>query len=89
MASYMLVRHKVKDFTEWKRGYDAHLPARVAAGLTEKHLLRGSGDSNDVAVLFEAQDLDRATTFAASAELRDKMQEVGVLGRPDISFLND
>jgi hypothetical protein len=39
MASYMLIRHKVRDFSEWKRGYDAHLPKRIEAGLTEKHLL--------------------------------------------------
>ena len=31
MASFMLIRHKVRDFPEWKRGYDAHLPKRVEA----------------------------------------------------------
>jgi len=40
MASYMLVRHKVRDFSVWKPGYDAHLPKRVEAGLTEAHLFR-------------------------------------------------
>jgi hypothetical protein len=43
MASYMLIRHKVRNFSEWKRGYDAHLPKRIEAGLTEKYLLRGAG----------------------------------------------
>ena len=48
MASYMVVRHKVRNFPEWKAGYDAHLPKRVEAGLTEKHLLRGADDPNEV-----------------------------------------
>lgn len=88
MAGYMLVRHKVRDFPVWKHGYDAHLPKRAEAGLTEKHLLRGANDPNEVIILFEARDLGRARTFAESAELRAKMQEVGVTDKPDIYFLN-
>ena len=88
MSSFMLVRHKVRDFKSWKAGYDAHQPKRVEAGLTEKYLLRGSDDPNEVVALFEAQDLSRAKAFATSAELREKMEEVGVVGKPDIYFLN-
>ncbi len=88
MASYMLIRHKVRDFSKWKPGYDAHLPKRVEAGLTEKYLLRGDHDSNEVVLLFEAQDLNRAKAFAESAELRETMQKLGVLDKPDIYFLN-
>jgi hypothetical protein len=88
MASYMLVRSKVRDYPEWKRGYDAHLPKRVEAGLTEKYLLRGAKDQNEVIVLFEARDLNRAKTFAESTDLRETMQKVGVIDKPDIYFLN-
>lgn len=89
MASYLLVRHKVSDFAEWKRGYDAHLPKRVEAGLTEKYLLRGAHDPNEVILLFAAQDVNRAKAFAESADLRETMQKVGVVDKPDIYFLND
>ncbi len=88
MASFMLVRHRVRDFSEWKRGYEAHLPKRAEAGLTEKYLLRGANDSNEVVLLFEAKDLSRAKTFAESVDLRETMQKLGVLDRPDIYFLN-
>jgi len=88
MAGYLLVRHKVRDFSDWKRGYDAHLPKRVAAGLTEKYLLRGAHDASEVILLFEAQDLNRAKAFAESADLKETMQKVGVVDRPDIYFLN-
>ncbi len=88
MAHYMLVRHKVRDFSKWKPGYDAHLSKRVEAGLTEKYLLRGADDSNEVVLLFEAQDLKRAKAFAESPDLRETMQKVGVLDKPDIYFLN-
>jgi hypothetical protein len=88
MASYLLIRHKVRDFSEWKRGYDAHLPKRTEAGLTEKHLLRGASDANEVILLFQAEDLGRAKAFAESPDLRQTMQNVGVLDKPDIYFLN-
>lgn len=60
MASYLIVRHKVRDFSEWKPGYDAHLPTREEVGITEKYLLRGADDPNEVIIFFEAADLSRA-----------------------------
>ena len=69
MANYLLVRHKVADFVVWKPGYDAHLPKRTEAGLTEKYLLKGADDPNEVVALFEAADLGRAKVFAESADL--------------------
>ena len=89
MTSYLLIRHKVRDFSEWKRGYDAHLPTRAEAGLTEKHVLRGASDLNEVVLLLEANDLNRAKAFAESPDLRQTMQKVGVVDKPDIYFLNE
>jgi len=86
--AFLLIRHRVKDFKAWKTGYDAHQSKRTEAGLTEKYLLRGAEDANEVVLLFEAQDINRAKVFASSADLREKMQEVGVIDKPDIYFLN-
>jgi hypothetical protein len=88
MANYMLIRHKVRDFSGWKHGYDGHLPKRDEASLSEKYLLRGAKDPNEVIILFEVEDLKRAEAFAASADLKDIMQKVGVVDKPDIYFLN-
>ncbi|TFW03176.1 cyclase [Oxalobacteraceae bacterium OM1] len=89
MSSYMIVRHKVRDFAQWKPGYDAHLPKRNEAGLTEKYVLRDAQDPNEVILMFEAKDLGRAKAFAESTDLRETMQKVGVIDQPDIHFLND
>jgi heme-degrading monooxygenase HmoA len=84
----MLVRHKVRDFNEWKIGYDSHRQNRDAAGLTEVQLLRNEQDPNEVVALFEARSLDDAKAFASSEDLKEAMQKVGVVDRPDIYFLN-
>jgi hypothetical protein len=86
--SFMMIRHKVKDYAAWKPGYDAHEPARTRAGLTEKYLLRSADDPNEVVILLEAKDLERAKAFASSPDLKAKMQEVGVVDIPDVYFLN-
>ena len=84
---YGLVRHKVADFSKWKPVYDDHLPARQKAGLTEKYLLRNIDNPNEVILLFEGEDLQKAREFVASADLREKMQASGVIDKPDIYFL--
>jgi hypothetical protein len=77
----------VQDFAKWKVAYDVHLGARKAAGLTERQLLRNADSPNEVILLFEANDLGKARAFASSADLRQKMQEAGVIDKPDIYFL--
>lgn len=85
---YLLVRHKVADFSKWKPAYYAHSPARQKAGLKEEHLLRNTDDPNEVILLFEAEDLQKAKEFGASADLREAMQDAGVVDKPDIYFLS-
>jgi len=87
--SYVLIRHKVADFSIWKKVYDAHLPLRQNAGLKEDQRFRGANGSNEVVILFSTENLERAKEFAGSEELRLTMQKAGVIGRPDVSFLED
>jgi len=87
--NYLLIRHKVADFAKWKSVYDAHGPARANAGLKEERLLRSIDNPNEVVLLFSAQDLDKAKQFAASDDLRQRMQQAGVTNKPDLWFLID
>jgi hypothetical protein len=89
MSHFVLIRHKVRDFNAWKAGFDGHAPKRIEAGLSDKQVLRSSEDSNEVVLLLEAKDLNRAKAFVASADLRETMQSFGVVDKPDVYFLND
>ena len=84
-----MIRHTVRDFNEWKPGYDSHLPVREAAGLTESQLLRGSDNPNEVVILLKVADLAKAKTFIGSPDLKNVMQEFGVTGVPEITILFD
>ncbi len=89
MLTHVLIRHKVRDYSVWKRVYDGQLPKRLEAGLAEKYLFRGANDTNEVIILFEAKDLGRAKAFSESSDLRETMEKAGVIDKPDVYFLND
>jgi hypothetical protein len=86
--AHILVRHKVSDYSKWKSAYDTHSPARQEAGLKEERLLRNVDDPSEVILLFEVKDLEKGRQFAASAGLREAMQDAGVVDKPDIYFLD-
>jgi len=82
----MFVRHTVKDFAEWKKGYDGFDDKRKAMGVTGDGVYQAEGNPNDVTVYHDFASLDAAKAFAGSAELKSVMKEAGVVGAPDIWF---
>jgi hypothetical protein len=85
--AFLLVRHKVRDYAKWKRGYDAHASARRKAGVRQKALLRNARNPREVFVLLQAGSLKAAKAFASSSGLRKRMKEAGVVGKPEMSLL--
>jgi hypothetical protein len=68
-------------------GYDDSLAARREASLKKKYLLRNVVDPNEVILLHEVQDLQKAKDFVSSSNLRERMQQSGVLGEAKGYFL--
>ena len=85
---YFLVRHKVTDFAKWKPVFDEHGTTRQASGSKGGLLLRSADDPNEVVLLLEWDDLDRARQFAGSDDLRQAMQRAGVADQPDLYSLD-
>ncbi len=84
----LIVRHKVKDFAAWQSAFDDHAPARLAAGLANARLFTSADDPNEVVIIFDAADIEKAKAFGASPELKEAMANAGVADKPDIYFLN-
>jgi heme-degrading monooxygenase HmoA len=84
---YILVRHKVADYPKWKPAFDEHSATRQANGSRGGQLFRNANDPNELVILFEWDDLERARQFAQSEDLRQAMQRAGVADQPDIYFL--
>ena len=80
----IVLRHKVRDFASWKQQYDEHANARAAAGLINDRVLQIVDDPNDVVVIFEYQDLQKAREFTSSPDLKAAMEAAGVVEEPTI-----
>lgn len=85
---YMLVRHKVADFSAWKRVFDSHRAAQRKAGLRVERVLHNLDDPNEVVLLFEVTDLEKARGFVNSPEVPEAKGQSGVVDAPDIYFLS-
>jgi hypothetical protein len=86
---HVIMRHKVADYGRWKEAFDAHLNTRKAGGEIAFRLLLSVEDPRDVTLVMDWDGLDRARKFAASDELKQAMQKAGVVGEPEIRFLED
>ena len=85
----LLIRHKVKDYAKWKSVFDEDGAKRKEGGSKGGRLFRSEKDPNEVVVLFEWQDLGKAHKFTESEDLRQTMERAGVVGKPELYFLEE
>ena len=86
---HVLIRHKVADYPKWKQGFDAFLNHRMAGGETGFRVFQSIDDPRDVTVLTDWESTEHARRFMKSDDLRKAMQGAGVVGTPDVVFLQD
>jgi len=78
---YVIVRNRVESFVAWKRGWDAGAATRKDAGIQSEQLFRNPGLPDEVVLLVEFPSLEQAREFAASAELREVLQDSTIQDR--------
>lgn len=86
--SYVIIRHKVADYARFKRVVNAARVWRKASGEKSFHVLRSSKNPNDLIVCCGWDNAARMQKFMKSPELRKRMREAGVVGKPNVSFFS-
>ena len=85
--AYVLFHTKVEDYAKWKPVFDEHGAARQAAGSKGGYLFQSADDPNELVIIFEWDNLEKARQFVQSDDLRQAMERSGVTGPPEIHFL--
>ena len=85
----LLIRHTVADYDAWRRAFDADAGTRRANGSGGARVFRSDADPDEVWVLLEWDDLQRARLFVRSDDLMDLMERAGVTDRPDCWYLEE
>jgi presenilin-like A22 family membrane protease len=89
MTATLFVKHKVSDYSNWKRGYDDFTPFRNKSSITAANVHRDVNDPMIIMVTHQFKDAGSMMAFANSAELKAAMAGAGVIGMPEIWFSED
>ena len=82
----VLIRHKVANYTKWKRAVRNFAKFRKASGEKCFKVFRASNSPNDLTLLCSWSTPAKMKKFIKSAELRQAMKEAGVVSKPDGRF---
>ena len=88
MATTLFVRHKVQDYSKWRKIYDAFRDEQQEGGVVDEVVYQTAGEPNDVTVTHEFATLEQAQAFVNHPQLKEAMAEAGVVGAPSIWFAN-
>ena len=83
----IVVTHDVEDYDRWRTYYDDFDERRKQLGIVNHAVNQVLGQPNRVVIYHQAEQIDTLHAFLESAELRDIMQAAGVVGAPDIRFV--
>lgn len=84
----IFISHEVKDYTTWKKGFDADEPNRKTAGFKVTGLYRGHENPNMITATIEAPNAEAANKFLSNPDLKANMEKAGVISAPEIKILN-
>jgi hypothetical protein len=79
----LFLNHPVGDYDKWRPHFDADVPRREAAGLTNVAVLRDVDDPNSIWLVADG-DPDKFTEMMQDPGLAAAMQEAGVTGTPQV-----
>lgn len=78
----LFLRHRVRDYHEWRSVYDRYGAFQKEHGITSATVYRGEDEPNDVTVMHEFATLEAARAFAGNSDLKSAMATAGVVGEP-------
>ncbi len=86
---HVLVRHKVNDVSHWMSVFESAHDMRRAAGELSARMFRSPLDPVELNLLCEWDDLEKAKAFFGQPALQAAMRQAGVVGTPEIEFLEE
>lgn len=87
--AYTLVRITVEDFAKWKTVFEESATLRKSYGSKGVRIFRSVDKPNNVVLVAEYANVEQARQLFQSAEYREAIKRAGVVGPPDITFLDE
>ncbi|HTF03853.1 MAG TPA: DUF3764 family protein [Bacteroidia bacterium] len=87
MKTLLIISHEVRNYDEWKKGFDAGAPMREQAGIQIQGVHRSVDNSNSVTIISEVPNADVAKAVMQNPELRADMEKSGVISEPEVKIV--
>ncbi len=84
---FVIVTHEVKDYSSWRKGFDADASNRKNAGFKVSGVYADVNNPNMISVIGEFPSAAAAEAFTTSPKLKEVMEKAGVVGKPDVKVL--
>lgn len=85
----VLIKHTVENYDSWKPVFDDHAATRMEYGSKGYRLFRDAEADDEVVMLFEWDSMENAKRFLEESDLKEVMETAGVVGEPEIHFLEE
>jgi quinol monooxygenase YgiN len=89
MVTHLHVGFKVKNYEQWKQGYDASIEQRKASGEISFQVFRNVDDPNIVTVLSVQQSAEQVQAFMDSPDLQARMKASGITEMGQILIMEE
>ena len=83
-----VITHEVKDYSVWRKVYDADEENRIKAGFNITGVYQSDNNANLVTMIGETPSVEALKGFMANPALKEAMELGGVIGIPDVKILN-
>ncbi len=83
----LVVHHKVQDYGAGRKVFDGLTVMRTGYGCTGHKVYQSPSDPNEITILTDWKDIDKAKAYATSADLKEGMKNAGVISQPELTFL--
>jgi quinol monooxygenase YgiN len=85
----VFIRHRVKNYGNWKKVFDNFAPTRRAGGETSYLIGHVPSKPNNLCLVFQWDSAASAAKFLKSKELKVAMKGGGVTEKPDIFIVEE
>jgi hypothetical protein len=85
---HVIITHEVKDFSEWKKGFDTSAPMREEANVKIKGVYTSVDNPNFVILIVEFSYIEMVHGYFQNPELQKVMEKAGVIGIPEVKIVN-
>ena len=85
----VIIRHRIEDYSRWKKEFDGFLEKRRAGGERTFRVAHVPTDKNSLCLVFDWDTVANAKRFLDSPELAAAMKRAGVADKPEIYIAED